>query len=311
MIYHNFSHIIQIGIIVQNAEQTAKRLKTILGWEPWGIWETSRVPGRIYHNKEEDFACKMIFYAFPGIEIEVIEPLCGKSCWHDFLNKNGEGIHHLLFDINDSANTEAELEKYEIRSEQRGRALPYGDNVYWAYVTSQEQLGFVMELTNRREYPSKIKKETKMVQGDFSRLMQIGIVVRDAEITTERWKKILGWEPYRFGSVLKVTDKSYLGKPEDFKFKSAFYKFPNIDIEQIQPLHGKSCWQDFLDERGEGIHHILFEVDDSRVLNELENQGITSIQKYAIAYGGKRATITSFDTKDIFGFQMEVAYRCD
>lgn len=306
MIYQNFFNIIQIGIVVKNAEQTAKRLKTILGWEPWGIWETSRVPGRVYHEKDEDFACKMIFYAFPGIEIEIIEPLCGKSCWQDFLIRYGEGIHHLLFDIDGSVQTEAEFVKYGIIVEQRGRALPYGENVYWAYVTSQEQLGFVMELTNRREYPCALQREIKTVQGDFSNLIRVGIVVRDAEKTAERWKEVLGWMPNRSGSTLEVPDRTYRGNFEDFCCKSVFYTLPNIEIELIQPLRGKSCWQDFLDERGEGIHHITFEIDNISALNYLERHGVAFVQKCASACGSRKIYL---DTKNLFGFQIEIVCK--
>lgn len=41
----------------------------------------------------------MSFYSFGKIELEVIEPLRGRSCWRNYLSKTGGGIHHFLFNV--------------------------------------------------------------------------------------------------------------------------------------------------------------------------------------------------------------------
>jgi len=53
-----------------------------------------------------------------------------------------------------------------------------------------------------------------------------------------------------------------MGNPSDAKAKLAFFSMENLQIELIQPLGGKSTWQEFLDKNGEGIHHIAFQVKD-------------------------------------------------
>jgi 4-hydroxyphenylpyruvate dioxygenase-like putative hemolysin len=34
----------------------------------------------------------------------------------------------------------------------------------------------------------------------------------------------------------------------------------SVTIELIEPVGGPSTWQDFLETKGEGIHHIAFEI---------------------------------------------------
>ena len=72
----------------------------------------------------------------------------------------------------------------------------------------------------------------------------------------------------------------------------------SLQIELIQPNGVKSAWQDFLDEHGEGIHHIAFQVKgmDEKVL-ACEELGMRCLQRgkygsgsgeYAYVDGGDR-----------------------
>lgn len=60
--------------------------------------------------------------------------------------------------------------------------------------------------------------------------------------------------------------------------KVAFLKIGESRIELLEPLNESSAIQQFLDKKGEGIHHIALEVDniDAR-LNQLQKEGIKLI----------------------------------
>jgi catechol 2,3-dioxygenase-like lactoylglutathione lyase family enzyme len=95
-------------------------------------------------------------------------------------------------------------------------------------------------------------------------ITQVAVVVRDIDKARNAWAQVLGVDPPPVseaeGHVSRPT--LYKGKPSDAKAKLAFFAMDNLQIELIQPLGGKSTWQDFLDTHGEGIHHIAFEVKD-------------------------------------------------
>ena len=60
----------------------------------------------------------------PGLQIELIQPNEEPSTWRNFLNEHGEGMHHLAFQVKDSAAQVANAEKAGLRLVQHGT---YGD----------------------------------------------------------------------------------------------------------------------------------------------------------------------------------------
>ena len=115
-------------------------------------------------------------------------------------------------------------------------------------------------------------------------LVQVAIVVKDIEATKQKWAEFFGIEPpptVNTGSY-EVTKTTYKGEPApDAACKMAFFNVgPNMSLELIEPNGVKSTWQDFLDEKGEGIHHIAFGVKntDEKVAN-CEKAGMKLVQR--------------------------------
>jgi 4-hydroxyphenylpyruvate dioxygenase-like putative hemolysin len=53
-----------------------------------------------------------------------------------------------------------------------------------------------------------------------------------------------------------------------------------VSLELIEPIGGPSTWREFLDQRGEGVHHIAFVVRDTdEVVELLEGKGVGVIQQ--------------------------------
>ena len=67
---------------------------------------------------------------------------------------------------------------------------------------------------------------------------------------------------------------------EDQKVKAALVKIGGTQLEFIQPTDDASGVARFVERRGEGVHHICFEVDDlSATLERLDAQGVQLIDK--------------------------------
>ena len=113
-------------------------------------------------------------------------------------------------------------------------------------------------------------------------MMQVGIIVSDIEKSAEAWTNFLGNEEIPEIIVATGDDKNpteYKGKPSDAKSKLAFFRLDNITIELIEHLGGESTWQEFLDTKGEGIHHIAFNVEGMEsYIKNFEENGIPMIQ---------------------------------
>ena len=74
-------------------------------------------------------------------------------------------------------------------------------------------------------------------------------------------------------------------------------------LELIEPIGGPSTWQEFLDEKGEGVHHIAFMVQGTDdVVTFLEGKGIPVVQQ-GVYTGGM---YTYVDSKPALGIILEL-----
>jgi methylmalonyl-CoA/ethylmalonyl-CoA epimerase len=87
----------------------------------------------------------------------------------------------------------------------------------------------------------------------------VALVVNDIEKTTRNYAEIFGMEAPK---VRLGASPEYMGKPTEGKAKMAFIDLENISLEFFEPVGGPSAWQDFLDTKGEGVHHFGFIIKD-------------------------------------------------
>jgi catechol 2,3-dioxygenase-like lactoylglutathione lyase family enzyme len=144
----------------------------------------------------------------------------------------------------------------------------------------------------------------------LKRLVQIGIVVADRDQTTRLLTSLFGIGPFRFVEWpdRKESKYYYRGVEEHIRLKQAFVQLGDVEVEFIQPLEGRNAYQDFLDQTGGGIHHILFEVSDiDPVLQELATSGVTVLQSGTGIRPGTRWAL--LDTRELLGFLVELRHR--
>jgi 4-hydroxyphenylpyruvate dioxygenase-like putative hemolysin len=76
------------------------------------------------------------------------------------------------------------------------------------------------------------------------------------------------------------ANATYRGQPTEAQAKLAFFDMGQVQIELIEPLGGDSVWQEVLDEKGEGVHHIAFQVKGTdEVTDYLATHDIPVIQQ--------------------------------
>lgn len=97
----------------------------------------------------------------------------------------------------------------------------------------------------------------------YSNLHHVCLVVKDID------KSMVHYQSLRIGHFhappVKTAKLAYKGKPiplDYFKRHELIGKMGPINLQLCQPISGSSPWQEFLDKKGEGVHHISFFVDD-------------------------------------------------
>src|SRR6267378_3944938 len=78
---------------------------------------------------------------------------------------------------------------------------------------------------------------------------------------------------------LPLRESMYLGKPSNHTYRLAVTWVGGTQLELMQPLTGYSCYDDFLERKGEGLHHIKEKVDDcQQAIAEYAKKGIRVMQ---------------------------------
>jgi methylmalonyl-CoA/ethylmalonyl-CoA epimerase len=89
-------------------------------------------------------------------------------------------------------------------------------------------------------------------------ISQIAIVVRNIDEALERYHRALGWGPWNiYEHKPPALHDTYLhGQPTEFTMLGAETHVGEIVVELLQPVDGPSIYKEWLDEHGEGLHHI-------------------------------------------------------
>lgn len=84
----------------------------------------------------------------------------------------------------------------------------------------------------------------------FRKIEHIGIAVKDMNNSNELFEKLLGTSSYKIEKVLSEG------------VNTSFFKVGDSKIELLSAEHEDSPIAKFIEKKGEGIHHIAFDVED-------------------------------------------------
>ena len=84
----------------------------------------------------------------------------------------------------------------------------------------------------------------------MNKIEHIGIAVKNMEDSNHLFSKLFGKASYKTEAV------------ESEGVKTAFFKVGNNKIELLEATSADSPIAKFIEKKGEGIHHIAFDVDD-------------------------------------------------
>ena len=138
--------ICQIGFLVNDLEKTGKQFADFFG-VPVPSIVSSGDPERVkaeYNGHPSTATCRMMFFYFVSMQIELIQPDDQPSVWHDDLKRKGEGLHHIAFQVRGSKEKARELDAAGYKLRMRGE---YGDNSgCFHYIDAEESLKMTLEL---------------------------------------------------------------------------------------------------------------------------------------------------------------------
>jgi hypothetical protein len=278
----------QIAIAVENLELVAENYWNILGIGPWAIfdWEAPLVYDRKYMGKSVWGREKIAITQVGDVQFELVQPVDGPSVYRDWLDEHGQGLHHINFLVDDVDEAAEILAKEGFSSIQSGKfGPPEQKGAYnyipipplraiWEPVHIGEEIG-----AEPRMYPD--TSQASLAKVKCKGINQLAIVVEDLELVAKNYWLILGigpWAIFDWEAPL-VYGRKYYGKPAWSRERIALAQVGGVQLELVQPIDGPSIYRDWLDEHGEGFHHMNFLVEDVDVAAEiLAEEGFPSIQ---------------------------------
>lgn len=299
----------QVAIVVRDLQSVAKNYWDILGIGPWVIheWEAPMVYDRTYHGRPAWARERLALAQVGGLQLELVQPVEGDSIYRDAIAEHGEGLHHMNFLVEDLEKA-SEIFRQQgfpgLQSAHRGAPELRGGYNYidikplrtiWEPV--QLSKGYSVEPirypADGRESPARVR-----VTG----IAQIGMVVKDVRAVAAHYWNILGigpWDIYDWEAPL-VHDRTYHGRPAWAREKLAKARAGAVELELVQPVEGESIYQDFLEEHGEGLHHLKFAVDNVAATAEiLARDGFTSLQGGRVGLPEYNAAYEYIDIKPL------------
>jgi len=97
-------------------------------------------------------------------------------------------------------------------------------------------------------------------------ISHLGIAVKDLEESMNFYRKVLDLDP----------SSPVIGG--DGTIKASMIKVGEVHLELLQPLGKEGVMAKFLEKRGEGFHHVCYEVDDlHEAIASIKEQGVEVI----------------------------------
>lgn len=129
---------------------------------------------------------------------------------------------------------------------------------------------------------------------EITHIEHIGIAVKSIEDQLPYYENILGLKCYNIETVA------------DQKVKTAFFMVGKTKIELLEPTSEDSTIAKFIENRGEGVHHIAYATKDlNEALKEVESKGVRLIDKEGRA-GAEGLTIGFLHPKSTGGVLTEL-----
>lgn len=132
----------------------------------------------------------------------------------------------------------------------------------------------------------------------MNKLEHIGIAVKNLEESNALFTRLLGTGPYKTETV------------EREGVRTSFFLVGNVKIELLEATRPDSAIATFIEKRGEGIHHLAFDVDNvQKKIQDFTAAGFKVLSEKPMA-GADNKMIAFLHPKTTHGVLTEICQDC-
>lgn len=268
-----------VGIVVRDLWARMESFSRFFGISRWAIFHITpeRVDDAQYGGKTATpnykVATGIVEGAFETAESFVVDLICpidGESIFADFLDSKGEGMIYFSPNVigkEDFASSKAQLES---------SGIPIAESFHFAktfgmyFIDTQEKLGALTRLVVS-DYEDWIHSAAPDEIVTFSfrkkyhplpirKLYHTGIVVPDRQKAKKGYEEIFGiqnWVEFELKTGDSMAKAAMYGRPVEHAFSIWIGRMASFSVELIEPKGGESVYQEMLNTKGGGMHHLF------------------------------------------------------
>jgi methylmalonyl-CoA/ethylmalonyl-CoA epimerase len=288
-------HLYQVSYVVRDMDATQQWFKRVLGVRHFGTFETFLGPDYNFRMRGKSHPGIAIKVAMARVgargdyELELIEPEKSDNIYNEFLEQHGPGLHHVAYVVPDFERAAA-----PVRAAGMQPLIEFENNgSKGAYFDSRPGGGSIIEVVEYSRETAQGLEALKEPPADApgasdtlaAHFFQVGYLASDFHKALEFFKRVIGVEEF---AELDVA----LGPPDDIKVKGQTVARPfeqkvamgpagkngENEIEIIAPIGRDNIYQEMIEERGPGIHHISCKVPNfDRYAAHMRANGINPV----------------------------------
>jgi hypothetical protein len=138
--------VVQVGLVVRDLDRAMAAYSGMWGVAPWRVYTygPGLLTSQTFRGRPAEFSMALAL-AGSGPQLELIQPLEGESVYTEWLERYGEGLHHVAVEVDSLERMTSEMEAAGYPMIQSGLGFgPDGDGGF-AYYDTERDLGMVVE----------------------------------------------------------------------------------------------------------------------------------------------------------------------
>lgn len=142
----NSVEIIQVGILVRDVEEAARKLEKLIGIGPFQVLEPE-YRDLTFHGKPARFKIRIGLAKAGPIQVELMQPLFGETIYDEYAERKGYGLHHVAIRAENMQQSIDYMKSRGLNVIQSGNR----PGVKWAYLDTEKETGVIFELVEKKE----------------------------------------------------------------------------------------------------------------------------------------------------------------
>lgn len=137
----------QVALVVRDLDASMRHSADALGIRSWEVhtFGPDWCPRMTFRGREQPYSMRMAFGQVGATQYELIQPLDGPTLYHEFLETQGEGLHHLGYVVDDLEVEVAAMEAKGFAVIQSGWGYGVDGDGGYAYFDTEAALGCIVE----------------------------------------------------------------------------------------------------------------------------------------------------------------------